>query len=320
MTKQPDNILSIIIISYNTAELTAQTLNSVKSSLDKSPNLKSNTEIFIVDNNSQDNSIQVINSFKDIFSQFTILENKDNKGFASANNQAAKLASGKYLLLLNSDTIVQRKALETLVKGAEDNNFKIAASLLLNKNHSIQPQGGNLPSLITLFNHMFFIDDLPIIGKFFPSTQFTGKNFKNDKQRITQQNKEISVKEIGWVGGTAMLIDRELWEKIGSLDDKIFMYGEDIEFCLRAKEVGAKIGIVESSLIIHLGSASSSNKNALIGELKGYQYIWKKHKPSWQTPFLNFILTGGILLRILLFSWILDDPRGKIYKEALTKI
>ncbi|NCN87413.1 MAG: glycosyltransferase family 2 protein [Candidatus Pacebacteria bacterium] len=320
MTKKTDNILSIIIVSYNTADLTVQTLKSVKSSLDKSPNLQSKTEIFVIDNNSQDDSLKKIYRFEKIFPKFKIIENKDNRGFASANNQAAKLATGKYLLLLNSDTIVQRKALEILIDGAEQNDFKITASLLLNRDHSIQPQGGNLPSLTTLFNHMFFLDDLPLIGKFFPSTQSTGLNFVKDEQHQTCHGKEILAKEIGWVGGTAMLICKDLWNMIGPLDEKIFMYGEDIELCLRAKKLGVKIGIIESSLIVHLGSASSSSKNALIGELQGYKYIWDKHKPSWQKPFLNFILYGGILLRIVLFSWILGDPRGKIYKEALTKI
>ncbi|NCN45903.1 hypothetical protein GW927_05115, partial [Candidatus Pacearchaeota archaeon] len=78
--------------------------------------------------------------------------------------------------------------------------------------------------------------------------------------------------------------------------------------------------IIESSQIIHLGSASSSSKNALIGELTGYKYIWGKHKPDWQQPLLNLILAGGVLLRIVLFGWILNDSRGKIYQEALTKI
>jgi GT2 family glycosyltransferase len=320
MTNKTDNILSIIIVSYNTADLTAQTLSSVKTSLDKSPQLKTKTEIFVVDNNSKDDSLKVINKFKKDFPQFTVIANKDNKGFARANNQAAIQATGKYLLLLNSDTIVQRKALEILINGAEEYDFKIAASLLLNKDHSIQPQGGNLPSLTTLFNHMFFLDDLPLIGKLFPSTQYTGMNFiKNEKHQVCRGN-QIQTREIGWVGGTAMLICRKLWEKIGSLDEKIFMYGEDIELCMRAQQIGVKIGIIESSLIVHLGSASSSSKNALLGELKSYQYIWKKHKPSWQYPILKFILTGGVLLRVVLFAWILRDPRGKIYKEALSKI
>jgi N-acetylglucosaminyl-diphospho-decaprenol L-rhamnosyltransferase len=315
MTKPNDILLSIIIVSYNTAKLTAQTLSSVKNSLEKSDLLKNNTEIFVVDNNSSDDSLSEIKRFKKSFKHLHVIENKDNKGFASANNQAAQLATGEYLLLLNSDTIIQRKALENLIKGAQKYNFKIAAARLLNKDHSIQPQGGNLPTLITLFNHMFFLDDLPLIGQFFPSTQATGFGFDN-KKKICGKG-EIQAKSIGWVGGTAMLINNNLWQKIGPLDEKIFMYGEDIELCLRANLTGVKIGIITSSLVIHLGSASSSSKNALLGELKGYKYIWEKHKPSWQMPFLKTILLGGILLRIILFGMILKKPKGKLYIEAL---
>ncbi|MDH5533871.1 MAG: glycosyltransferase family 2 protein [Candidatus Pacebacteria bacterium] len=317
MTKLNDALLSIIIVSYNTADLTAQTLISVKSSLEKSE-LLNRTEVFVVDNNSSDDSVKKIKSFQKKFIHFKLIENKDNIGFSGANNQAAQIASGDYLLLLNSDTIVQRKALEKLVTGAQKYKFDIAAAKLLNQDHSTQPQGGNLPSLITLFNHMFFLDDLPVIGRFFPSTQNTGLNHTNTN-KIHQTN-NIQAKEVGWVGGTAMLISHNLWDKIGPLDEKIFMYGEDIEFCIRAKKHGAKIGIITSSLIVHLGSASSSSKNALLGELKGYIYIWKKHKPSWQMPILKLILRFGIILRIFLFGMILRDPKGKVYLEALKVI
>lgn len=317
MTKPNDTLLSIIIVSYNTADLTAQTLSSIKLSLEKSELLNS-TEVFIVDNNSSDNSIKKIKSFQKKFKHFKLIENKDNKGFSRANNQAAKLAKGEYLLLLNSDTIVQRKALENLIKGAKKHNLGISASRLLNQDHTVQPQGGNLPSLVTLFNHMFFLDDLPFIGKFFPSTQNTGMNYKNHRKIC--KGGQIQVTKTGWVGGTAMLISHKLWDKVGPLDEKIFMYGEDIELCLRAKISGTKIGIVTSSLIVHLGSASSSSKNALLGELKGYNYIWKKHKPTWQYPFLKIILMAGVILRIVLFGMILRKPKGKVYLEALKVI
>jgi GT2 family glycosyltransferase len=317
MTKSNDTLLSIIIVSYNTSDLTVQTITSVKSSLEKS-DLSENTEIFVVDNNSSDDSIRKIKPFQKKLNDFKLIENKDNKGFSGANNQAAKIAQGEYLLLLNSDTIVQRKALENLLKGAKKNNFEIAASRLLNQDHTVQPQGGNLPSLITLFNHMFFLDDLPLIGKYFPTTQKTGLNHTINK-KIKGSNK-IEAKNTDWVGGTAMLISHKLWDKIGPLDEKIFMYGEDIELCLRAKKSGAKIGIITSSLIVHLGSASSSSKNALLGELKGYKYIWKKHKPSWQLPLLKIILVSGVILRIVLFGMILRKPKGKVYLDALKVI
>ena len=311
MTKSNEIQLSIIIVSYNTADLTGQTLSSIKNSLEKSDFLKNSNEIFVVDNNSTDNSLNVIKSFQKYFQHFKLIENKDNRGFASANNQAAQLATGEYLLLLNSDTIVQDNALDLLIKGAIANNFQIAAAKLLNKDKTIQPQGGNLPNLMTLFNQMFFLDDLPMVGKFFSSTQNTGLNFNNDQS---------DAKEVGWVGGTAMLIKQSLWNEIGPLDENIFMYGEDIELCIRAKQNGAKIGIIHSASIIHLGSASSSSKNALIGELKGYKYIWKKHKPSWQQPLLKMILTTGVILIIIIFGMILRQAKGKIYIDALKVI
>jgi GT2 family glycosyltransferase len=314
MATNTNTLLSIIIVSYNTAKLTAQTLSSIKQSLAASPNLKDKTEILVVDNNSSDDSITAINAFKNKFTHFQLIQNKDNKGFAGANNQAAKRATGRYLLLLNSDTIVQNTALETLVSTAQKENLSVAAAQLLNTDLSIQPQGGSLPTLFHLTNHFFFIDDLPFIGKYFPSTQSTGLHF-TQQSKIDTNTDQIT--PMGWVGGTAMLISHALWEKIGPLDEHIFMYGEDIEFCMRAWKADASIGIVSNAHIIHLGSASSSSENAILGEIKGYLYIWKKHKPAWQLPLVKLILIKGIILRIFIFSWLLRDKRGKIYKEAL---
>ncbi len=330
MTKTK-NLLSIIIVSYNTQHLTLQTLESVISQINKSKLLRGKTEIIVVDNNSSDDSVKeikklFINHKSKIINQ--VISNKDNKGFSSANNQGIEKSSGKYVLFLNSDTIVQNNALDIMVKtfektptdestselsseGNKIDRLGILAAQLLNPDDTVQHQGGDFPTLISLANHMFFLDDLPIIGKLFKSTQHTGRNVKAQISNVKPTAKS-------WVGGAAMMVKKEVFDEIGMLDSNIFMYGEDVEFCMRAKKHHWDIAIQPNAHITHFGSASSSSENAILGEIKGYIYIWAKHKPLWQMWFLKFLLFWGALLRIIIFGTILRDrKRAGVYRKAL---
>jgi GT2 family glycosyltransferase len=319
-------LLSIIIVSYNTKALTLQTLQSVFESIENSSLLKNKTEIWVVDNDSNDGTPKAVEALKADHKHLHIISNPHNRGFASANNQAIKEASGEYLLLLNSDTIVHEDALNQLVETMMTQPDKeetavlertqgkldrlgILTCRLLNPDGTVQSQGGSFPTLITIVSHMLLLDDLPKIGKLFPSTQYTGYNHQGEKHEPLYQ--------LDWVGGTAMLVKREVFAEVGPLDSNIFMYGEDIEFCMRAKNHHWDVAILSTAEITHFGSASSSSKNAIIGELKTYLYIWAKHKPLWQTPIVRLILQVGVLLRIFLFgTMIRDTQRAQIYREA----
>lgn len=327
-------LLSIIIVSYNTAQITLNALKSIVQEINKSNLLKNKTEIFIVDNASEDESVKTL---KDYFSSLVLknfelrfLENKTNLGFAKANNQAIKKSTGEFILLLNSDTIAQPKSLDLLVQAMIDNPVQdisanlssinkptdklgILASTLLNTDGTIQTQGGSKITLFSLFNQMFFLDDIPIIGKFFPTTQETGINvFQHQSDRLISK---------GWVGGTAMLLRRKMVSEIGLLDQSIFMYGEDIEYCIRAKNRHWDLAIHPQSKVIHLGSASSGSENAILGEINGYRYIWAKHKPDWQIPIAKTIIFLGIWLRIMVFSFFKNHKhKVKSYQKALSSL
>ena len=325
-------LLSIIVVSYNTQDLTLQTLQSVLNNLQNSQLLKTKTEIILVDNHSQD---QTVNSAKKLFSQrrfrrFTVIVNRKNLGFAKANNQAIKQAKGQYILLLNSDTIVQNQALDILVKTMQSapddqasaqidssdrvlDQLGLLSPILLNTDGSIQAQGGSRLSLLAIFNQMLFLDDLPLIGRFLPSTQHTGLNARSF---VTSRDQSSQLIRKDWIAGTAMLIKREVIDTIGLLDGNIFMYGEDQEFCLRAKNHHFDIAIHPQAQVVHLGSASSSSSNAICGELKSYLYIWRKHFPHWQLPILKLILKIGVLLRIMVYSLTFNQQARQTYRQA----
>ncbi len=296
-------LLSIIIVSYNTKNLTLQTLHSVKTQIDRSETLKNHTEVFVVDNNSQDDSVAAVKELCKTW-PIKLLVNQENLGFARANNQAIATAQGQYILLLNSDTIVHEHTLTKMIEYLEKNpHVGVLSASLINRDGTPQAQGGSFPTLFSIALHMLMIDDLPLVKKLLPSTQHTGFNVSDQQIR----NKD-------WVGGTAMMVRKTVFDEVGLLDQNIFMYGEDVEFCMRARDHHWLIEIQPQAVITHIGSASSSSANAIMGEFKGYLYIWSKHKPLWQMSYLKFLLRSGCFLRVILFKSIINKPeKAKIY-------
>jgi len=333
-------LLSAIIVSYNTKDLTIQALTSLLKEIKSSDLLKKKSEILLVDNHSQDGSIQAIKQFfhQAKFRDYQLIVNKKNLGFARANNQALKQAQGQYLLLLNSDTIVQPGAIDTLVKTfiqhpdqlatatTQDSDeivdyLGILSPTLLNADGSLQPQGGSQISLRAIFNQMFLLDDLPVIGKYLPSTQQTGRSQQlNQQQLLDKQRQQTQLIYKAWVSGAAMMIRKAVIDQIGYLDKNIFMYGEDQEFCLRARNHHFDIAVHPHAEVVHLGSASSSSEQAIVGEFKSYQYIWQKHFPAYQQRLLRWILRAGARFRMLIYRLTGNQRQATIYREALAAI
>jgi GT2 family glycosyltransferase len=330
-------LLSICIVSFNTKKLTLETLESVVADCLRSPLLAEQSEIIVVDNHSSDKSPAAILDFAiDSPIPLSLIRNRDNRGFAVANNQALKKAQGKYLLLLNSDTYVQAWALERMVTTFEQNDVSENTSMLssesqtidkiglmtatlLNSDGSLQPQGGSFPSLISLFFHMTMLDDLPLIGRWLPSTQHTGK--RSDLIHLNHPEKNPLLIKKDWVAGTALMINRAALAEIGPLDESIFMYGEDIEWCMRARAHHWDVVLNTQARITHHQTSSSTSERALSGEFLGLLYIWAKHMPLWQTPLARGLMLLGTTLRQLLFGLILQNQeKAAIYKKISSKL
>jgi len=289
--------LSLIIINYKTKKVTADCLRTIKKSKD---NLKK--EVIVIDNGSQDNSVPYLTQR---FPWVKVYSSGGNLGFARGNNFGVAKAKGDYIWLLNSDTLLKPTTIADFFKLAKANNSQIASCRLLNKDGTIQPQGGFLPKLRRVIAWMLFIDDLPLIGRLIkPYQQRHLSFFKHDQHP-------------GWLSGTAFLIKRQLYNQMKGLDRKIFMYGEDVDFCLRAAKRGIKLDYFTQPSLTHLGQASGSSQGAVLGEYKGLKYIYKKHKPKWEYPLLRLLLKIGALLRIIIFGIILQDGNKKqIYQKA----
>lgn len=285
--------LSIIIVNHSTKETTLACLRSIIAS-----KTKYTYEIILVDNASDDDSVA---AFKKNKFSLTLIENPQNRGFANGNNLGAKSAKGTYLWLLNSDTLIRPDTIDKLLNQAYIHDAYLATCTLHNSNGTVQPQGGALPNLLNLTTWMLNLDALPLFRYLIPPYQLSRPYPRRPR--------------LGWIGGTAMLVKRELYLTLGGLDEKIFMYGEDVEFCLRAAKGDIFPHYFPQASLVHLGQASGSSERAILGEFSGLKYLYKKHRPS-QLAYLRFILKVGTFLRIASFTLMGDTKRRGIYVKA----
>ena len=295
-------LLSIIIVSFDTQKFLVDCLNSIYK--ESSKDTTDNIEVIVVDNASSDKSVELV---KKNFPQVKLIENEKNQGFAKANNIGIKNAVGEFILLLNSDTILPPHTLESLLNYIKENkDLDVLGIKLLNSDHSVQYSLGYLPNLFNILLWMTFLDDLPFLKKILPAYHISDKDFYDHKR------------EVGWVSGAFFLIGKHCIEEIGSLDEQIFMYGEEVEWCQRLKNKGFKVIYSPSIEIIHLKGKSGSGKYAgIIEEFKALEYFFSKHKPAWQKPLLRLILKVGALLRLILFGIISGDrEKATIYAKA----
>ena len=286
--------ISIVMVSFNTVKLTVDAIDSIiKKTKDVS------FEIIVVDNNSQDGSVSALRKLVESNKNITLVLNRKNVGFGQANNQGIKKAKGKYILLLNSDTLITDNVIGEMV-GWMDKNLKIgiASCSLKNKDGSVQATGGYFPTLLKVFAWMTFLDDLPgistILRPFHPMHNLSpfGANvdfYKKDHL-------------MDWVTGAFFIMRRELSRNVGYFDKNYFMYMEEVDYCFRAKRLGWEVIYLPRWSIIHFGGASSVKEFSLINEVKGLKIFYKKHMPGWQFPILRFLIKTGALVRIPIFG------------------
>lgn len=238
MSKPQNEIdVSIIIVNWNTCKITCDCLRSVfKQTADVG------FEVIVVDNASSDDSIEMI---KKKFPQIVLIANSENKGFAAANNQGMAIAKGKYVLLLNSDTIVLNHAIEKTVTFIEKHpEAGVVGCRIVNQDMSLQPTCFMYPSVLNMFLSSTYL------YKVFPKSKFFGR------ERMSWWNRE-DVKEVDVVTGCFMLVRTEIIAQVGIMDERFFVYGEETDWCYRMNKAGWKNLFMPNANIIHLGGASS---------------------------------------------------------------
>ena len=266
--------LSVVIVNYQTFELTRDTVNSIFKY-----SYPFTIEVIVVDNASSDDSLEKLKDyFKD---SVKFISSDENKGFAVGNNLALRQLSSDYVLLLNSDTVVWENTLESIYNYMESHGDVGACGC------RVRLENGDLdkackrtfPNVKNSFFRLFHI----------PTKS------KDDNYNLTDLP-DGEVYEIDCLTGAFMFIRSKALDDAGLLDETFFMYGEDIDLCYRIKQAGWKIVYYGKSSITHLkGASSKKQKNKLIYEFYRAMYIYyKKHHAHESSFIVNIIVYIGI--------------------------
>ena len=234
--------LSIIIVNYNVKEFLLNLLDSIRKS---SGNISK--EIFVVDNASNDGSCELIaQKYPDV----KLIQNSKNVGFGSANNQALQIAQGKYLLMINPDTIVREDTFIKMISFFVSHpSAGIAGCKVLNPDGTIQLAcRRGFPGPWTSFTKVMGL------SKLFP------KNRLFARYNLTYLD-ENQTYEVDAVSGAFMMMKKEVYEKIGGFDPQFFMYGEDLDLCYRTQKAGYKVFYFHETEIIHYKGESTKRSN-----------------------------------------------------------
>jgi len=275
--------LLIIIINYRTPQLTIDCLASLAPQIDDVPG----THVVVVDNASGDNSVPLLAQAlrKNRWESWASLRpTHANLGFAGGNNLAMEnlldFPDAQYVLLLNSDTIVEPNVLRHCCeKMGSDRSIGVLTCMLLNQDKTIQNVARKLPTPLRMIASSF---GLPWLWP---------KAFAWADLEDLTWDRRTTQREVEWVGGAFMLIRRRVIDRIGGLDTSFFFYGEDVEFCHRARKHHWKIWYDPTVSIVHLGGASSDPSRLAPSEKDSF---------TWQARYLLQRRCYGIWAEYLL--------------------
>ena len=277
--------LSIIILNYNTKDLTVNCINAVYEQYEDELK-KGEFEIIVVDNASTDGSVREIkeltgekvngsnkltgsnvNGLKgdkrfNILTpnSLTVIESGENLGFAKGCNLGAKNSNGKYLLFLNSDTQIKDKGFLRMLEFIKVNGkIGILGGKLKTSKGKNQPSAGKFYTLLNLLITLLGGERLGLLKK-----------------------SPAKISKADWVSGACLMVKKEVFEKVGGFDEELFMYMEDMELCFKAKRAGYLTYFYPDISLLHMEQGSSNRTFAIIHIYEGILHFYKKYMPHWQ--------------------------------------
>ncbi len=257
-TEAPD--LSVVVINLNGKALLRDCLESLRNAAPRH-----RLEIIVVDNGSTDGSPALV---REEFPEAVLIENTQNLGFTRANNQGIECSTGRYVMLLNNDTRVLPGAFSEAIAYLDENRGAGVAGLkLLNEDGSLQLSCRRFPSFSqALFNRY------SLLTRLFPNNRFSREYLMTDIQHD-------EIHDVDWVSGACLVIRRELLDEIGPLDERFFMYSEDVDYCYRAWQAGWRVVYLPFARVYHLiGQDTRKVKFRLTYERHRSMYMfYKKH-------------------------------------------
>lgn len=281
--------LSIIIVNFNTKDITQACLDSLKKYSEGAL-----WEVIVVDNGSNDGSVELLKKISGI----KLILNKKNLGFAKANNCGIKIAKGKYILLLNSDTEVRQDSIQTMLRFM-DGHLKAGAAT-----SKLELVGGSMdPACHRGFPTPWAaITYMTGLEKLFPRSQIFGRYHMGYKNMTIPH-------QVDCISGAFFLCRREAIDKVGLLDEDYFMYAEDIDWAYRFKRAGWEIWFNPEASVLHKkkqsGRSSMLRSRAVTTEIYFHTYNWlfyKKHYEKKYGPIISLPINLFYSLRLYLLK------------------
>jgi len=272
--------VSVIIVAWNVRQLLHDCLKSV---YQKTRDV--DFEVIYVDNASEDGSVEMV---KEQFAEVRIIENDENKGFIKANNQGIEVAQGRYVLLLNSDTILLDNAIAKTVRFADANpDAAVFGCKVLNPDRTIQRTCFMYPSVLNTFLAATYL------YKIFPKSRFFGR------EHMTWWGFD-EARQVETICGCFSLVRKEAIDQVGLMDERYFVYGDDPDWCYRFKKAAWKVMFTPDGRIIHYGGQTTSQKaRAFRLQLEGSKLIFMKlHRSKAAFPFACLMAALFFFLRV----------------------
>lgn len=279
--------ISVVIVNYCTRNLLRDCLASLEMSMAE------HLEIVVVDNNSTDGSVEMLRTE---FPKVAVIHNYENRGFAKANNQGIRQAHGKYILLLNSDTLVRPGAMGAMAEFLDGHPEAGGVTCrLLNADGTIQASVSRRPGPVLLFFRLSGLSRL-----------FQGDGFRRFLRKYFGALLGATVRgyldpyafgtaplEVENVSAACLMLRREAIEQVGLLDENFFMYSEDMDYCLRLRAVGWKLYYIPRGEIVHFGGQSSGGRmrDYSVHSYRSLFYFYRKH----YSPLTRFIVRLAVL-------------------------
>ena len=296
--------ISVVIVNWSVRNLLKRCLESIyKFTQDVS------FEVFVVDNNSTDGSQEMVSKE---FPQVTLIVNTTNRGFAAANNQGFRLAEGRYTLMLNPDTELNHNAIKAMVEFMDQHpKINVIAPRLTFADGSLQHSCRHFPTFFTDLMESLLLDEICAKNKIF--NWYKMGLWPHDKMR-----------EVDQPYGACLMFRTEDLKRLGFMDERFFMYYDEVDLCLRLKKAAGKIFFLPQISIIHHGNCSSKQIPDICHRWKLQSKIrfFAKHYGAIgiMSLFFNLILETILVYGIFSVSHaIIRRPRNLRYFKAVLK-
>lgn len=277
-------ILSVIVVNYNVKFFLEQCLSSLKTAFEGSSLPDDRIEVFVVDNNSSDGSVDFL---QPSYPSFHFVRNEENAGFAKANNQALALCRGEFVLFLNPDTILAEDSLEICLSffGKHPDAGAVGVRMVDGTGQFLRESKRGFPGAAASFFKMSGMTAVFPRSKIF-SAYYMGHLPENSSSPVDV------------LSGAFMMVRKQVLDRTGGFDEQFFMYAEDIDLSFRISEAGFRNYYVPATTIIHFKGESTRKDFRYIKMFySAMQLFMKKHFNDRRSSFQSFFLSAGMRSR-----------------------